>query len=466
MIKLNLNENFICRIWEDSSFYSNLETSCGKSVVIEDKGRRNSDAGPDYYDAKIRIDGILYSGCVEIHRSENDWHEHKHNKDNKYNEVILQIVFYRDVNSNFSSNPVVKKSRKVHTVFLSEFLSKSVHEIWKDIINNPSERFRIPCFPANKDILPFAKKEWLEYTAAERLKYKSQKIEERICNISEKHSKKIIWEQALFEFICEALGFSKNKMQFLRLAGNIDIAELHKLNPERIQIEALLFGLSGFLKDLRFRDDYIDELKFHWSSLKDIVRKENMDKSEWNFFRLRPANFPTIRIAYASALLYEIIYNDFFKKIIRIFDNGENILENLINLFKEAEVSYYWKHHYNFGKKSSSETKTAGKDRIRDIISNVLLPLVYHYSVSFLKPDLQKRTMNFYFNEKQKSGGNEITRVMEKQLGVTVRTLADEQALIQLHNYYCIKDKCSNCGIGKLVFSNEKVNEPLKIILY
>ncbi|MFZ1459986.1 MAG: DUF2851 family protein, partial [Ignavibacteria bacterium] len=116
MIKLNLNENFICRIWEDSSCYSNLKTTSGKNVEINDIGIRNPDSGPDYYNAKIKIDGVSYSGCIEIHKSEKDWKTHKHKGDNKYNSVILQVVFYKDTFNNDSLNPVVKKSREIPTV--------------------------------------------------------------------------------------------------------------------------------------------------------------------------------------------------------------------------------------------------------------------------------------------------------------------------------------------------------------
>lgn len=468
MIKLNLNENFISRIWEESSYYSDLKTTEGEKVVVVNYGKKNNDAGPDYKDAKVKIGNVVYSGSIEIHRSLKEWHEHNHKRDNKYNELILQVVLY----SSEDDFPKVKKSRSVPTVVLSEFLTKSIHAIWKEIINNPSLSFKLPCYSQNKKVAFEIKVEWLNKLSIERLKYKTQRISLRLEEISEDDSKKIFWEQVLFEFICEALGYSKNKEQFLKLARRIKLNKIKEMKLDKIQIESLLFGLGGFLKDLRFKDFYLDELKLNWNYLKDILRKEIMDKSEWNFFRLRPPNFPTLRIAYASGLLYEILYNDFFKKIIKIFEESKNLKSDLESCFITDDISDYWKNHYNFGKESlfrkasKSENKIVGRERITDIISNVILPVVYFYSIKFENESLRKRVEFYYKKEKQKSGTNEITRVMEKQLDVKVHSLSDEQGLIQLHNFYCIQGRCSECEIGKIVFAREETLEPLKIILY
>ncbi len=132
----------------------------------------------------------------------------------------------------------------------------------------------------------------------------------------------------------------------------------------------------------------------------------------------------------------------------------------------QIEISEYWRFHYDFGKEKKSPLRTIGQERIKDIITNVLLPFVYTYSVNFEKRNLKNRIENFYKKEKQKSGSNEVTRVMEDQINVKIRSLADEQALMHLHNFYCIKGKCNECEIGKTVFINDKVHEPLRIILY
>lgn len=465
MIKLNLNENFICRIWEEQSFYSNLLTSEGDTVEIINYGTRNYNSGPDYKNARIKISGIIYSGSIEVHKSSIDWYQHNHKGDDKYNEVILHVVFYDDDSSSLKS-PVVKKSRSIPTVILSKFLTRSIRAIWKEIINNPSPEFRLPCYGKNKNVVNSLKLEWIKSLGKLRLDFKTNRLKERLDELTDDLSKKIHWDQVLFEYIAEALGYSKNKEQFLRLSRKINFNKLLESNLTQIQIDSLFFGISGFLKELRYKDAYLDELKFRWKELKEIFNTEVLDKSEWNFFRLRPANFPTVRIAYASGLLYEILNNNFFKNIIKTFEESSDLFNDIENIFSDVRVSEYWTQHYIFGKESKSRVPAIGKERIKDINVNVLLPLVLLYSVIFEKESLKKRVEYFYKKEKQKSKGNEVTRVMGKQLEVKVNSLSDEQGLIQLHNNYCVKGKCDLCEIGKEIFKNETVHEPLKIILY
>jgi len=466
MVKLDLNENFVCAIWEEKKYYSNLKTTSGLDVEILDFGIKNSDAGPDYKDAKIKIGGINYSGSVEIHKSSGEWNSHKHNNDNKYNDVILQVVFYNDIFNGNSDDPIVKKSRNIPTLALSEFLTESIHTIWKEIIDNPTAHFKLPCFPKNKDVPNEVKISVINKLSLERLRHKTERINFRINDSQESITKKIIWEQTLFEFICESLGYSKNKEQFFKLAKQIELNKIKELNLNKIQIDSALFGLSGFIKDLRFKDIYIGELKSCWNILKEKLKKEIMEKSEWNFFRLRPVNFPTIRIAYASALLFEILHNDFFRKVINVFESSDNVTKDIQHLFKKVTISEYWKKHYNFGKETGSEITGIGNERIKDIMSNVILPFVYLYSQKFENESLRNRIEFYFKKEKQTNRGNEVTRVMQEQLGIKIDSLADEQGLIQLHNFYCVNSRCKVCDIGKIVFENDNVNEPFKIILY
>ncbi len=466
MKKLGLNEDFICRIWEDKSFYTSLKTCNGESVEILNHGTKNPDAGPDYKDAKVKIDGKIYTGSIEIHRSVKDWYAHNHKGDNKYNDLILHVAFYENDEGENYADPKVRKARSIPNVILSKFLSRSVHEIWKEIINKPSPEFKLPCYPDNSSVALPLKNEWIIALSRERLNFKTARLKSQIESLSTEIKKKILWEQVMFEFICEALGYSKNKEAFLRLSRMVELDIIKKKNLSLTEIDALLFGLSGFLYDLSFKDWYITQLKTNWQRLKDELKAGQMDKSEWSFFRLRPSNFPTLRIAYASGLLHDLLNNNLFKDIIRIFESGNNIKKSLLKRFLEIQISEYWHHHYNFGKLASNELNSIGKERITDIIVNVIVPLVSLYAELFDKVNLKSRVEYFYKKEKQKSGANEVIRVMEKQLCLKVNTMSGEQGLLQLHNFYCVKGKCGTCEIGKTVFANEKVNEPLRIILY
>ncbi len=466
MKRLNLNENFICRIWEENSFYKDLRTTEEEQVVILDYGRKNFDAGPDYRDARVSIGGKIYTGSVEIHRSENDWHQHRHKGDNKYNDVILHVAFYSSEDEISSAPAIAKRSRRIPTVYLSEFLTRSIHEIWREIIENPSPSFQLPCFEQNKSVPRFIVKEWIENLAAKRLMLKCMRMDERLRELHIISGDDSKWEQALFEFTCEALGYSKNKEQMLALSRRIQLKDISNIAQDVLIFDSVCFGLAGFLNDLRFKDDYIIRLKSEWNKMKNVLMKETMNKSEWNFFRLRPQNFPTVRIAYAAALLYEISNKDFFKRLIRTFETSQDLVSDIESLMKDIEISPYWKNHFMFGKVTPSTRNVIGSERIIDILVNVFLPLVRLYSGEEKNRNLESRVEFFYKNKQQSRGRNEVVRVMEKQLHYEINSVSEEQGLIHLHNFFCVRGKCKDCEIGKSVFCDERVKEPLKIILY
>lgn len=463
MKKLNINESFISRIWETPSYYESiLLTTENKVVEILDYGEKNSDAGPDFKDAQIRVDGILYSGDIEIHCDFKGWKQHNHKGDNKYNRVVLQVVFWDEDDEEKKDIPKVRKSRNIPTVILSKFLKQSIHTIWKDIINNPSPKFKLPCFPKVQEIETEIKLDVIRDFGLKRLKYKTIRLRNRLDDFHENRNKKFTWEIMLFEFICEALGYSKNKAQFLKLARSLHCEEFEN---DKLFIDAVLFGAAGFLHDLRYKDEYISLLKVIWNEVKNVKFPEALDKSEWNFFRLRPSNFPTVRLAYASALLHKILYEEFLKQIIFIFNNEAKVYNKLVDLFLNVEISDYWKNHYNFGKETKSKTKYIGKERINDLLTNVIIPLVYLYTIEFEIKDTKAKVLEFYANLKC-INSNEITRIMETQLNVNPKTVSEEQGLIHLHNFYCIKGKCYECGIGEKLFGNNIVSEPMRIIVY
>jgi hypothetical protein len=463
MKKLNINESFISRIWETPSYYEPvLLTTDNKVLEVLDYGEKNLDAGPDFKDAQIRLDGILYSGDIEIHNTFSGWKEHNHKGDNKYNKVVLQVVFWDEESDNKKIIPRVKKARNIPTVVLSKFLKQSIHSIWKDIINNPSPKFKLPCFPKNSEVDIYFKKKIIENFSYKRLQYKTLRIKNRLEDFEETRNKKSTWEKILFEFICEALGYSKNKSQFLKLAKSLELSELP---DDKFFIDAVIYGSAGFLYNLKFKDDYISLLKVIWNEVENKNFNGVLDKSEWNFFRLRPSNFPTIRLAYASGLLHAILYKNFLKEVITIFNEEDKIYQKLTDLFLNIEVSEYWKNHYNFGKETKSKTKYIGKERINDIITNVIIPFVYFYSLEFDIFETQGKVLNFYDKLKCIST-NEVTRIMSEQLNFKPKTIAEEQGLVHLHNFYCIKGKCYDCGIGEKIFGNGKVSEAMRIIIY
>lgn len=449
-------------------YYKGLKTTDGRDVEILDYGTVNKDSGADYKNARIRIENCVFSGDIEIHRSLRDWSLHNHKGDGKYNKVILQVVFWNGDFPGSAPLPVAMKSREIPTVILSEFLTKSIHDIWKDIINNPSKEFRLPCFPGNKNMNTGLRKDWLESVSMKRLNYHAGRLSQRLEILEEidgTKRKKYNWEKLFFEYTLEALGYSKNKEQFLKFAGNIEIEKIKKAKLNNAETESLFFGMAGLLSNLKFKDDYIEQVKENWENIKEKFKPAVMNKAEWNFFRLRPQNFPTVRIAYAVSLCREILHANFFRRLVFCFEKSKNTSRDLTDLFLNIQVSEYWKNHYVFGKKVSAGIKSIGADRVHEINTNVVLPLMFLYSRIFGKNDLKEKVINYYISVKDKSE-NEITRVMQKQLGVKAATISESQGLIHLHNFYCVKGKCDDCSIGKKVFNKESISDVLKIILY
>lgn len=467
MIKLNLNENFISRIWEDKSYYSDLKTTDGKRVNVLNTGRKNFDEGPDFKDAQIYIDDKLYSGDVEIHKSLSDWKIHKHRKKDKYNLVILQVVMWDNDYSGYEI-PKAKKARVIPTIILSKYLTKSIHTIWREIINNPSPQFKIPCNPGNLDIPHDEKLSLLENMGKKRLHYRMERISSRLDNFTFKGynpRNSQTWEQILTEFIFEALGFSKNKTPFIKLAQYIDLKKIRNLNLSGIQIDAVLYGTAGMLNNLRYKDEYIETLKKHRTELKDIINFETMDSSEWNFFRLRPQNFPSVRIAYASAFCDRLINENLLKIFTLVFEHTKYPVKELGKIFLDIKPSDYWHSHYNFGKPVKNKTYKIGKDRVEDIITNVIFPFLLLYAKFFNRNSLIEKIYKEYSGMTGYSK-NEITRVMEKQLGVKIKKTINSQGAIHLHNFFCVKGKCNDCNIGNKIFVKEEPLNYLKIILY
>jgi hypothetical protein len=468
MKKLNLNENFISRIWGGKMYYEGLKTTDGKPVEVLDYGVMNKDSGADYINARIKIENSVFSGDIEIHRSLKDWHLHNHKRNGKYNKVILQVVLWNDDFPSDTGLPVAMKSREIPTVILSEFLTKSIHEIWKDIINNPSKEFKLPCFPENGKLDPEQKKEWIKKVSLKRLNYRAGRLNLRLEILDKIYggiSKKHCWEKLFFEYTLEALGFSKNKEQFLKFAEYIEPDRIKKSGLGKIETESMFFGVAGLLSDLKYKDAYIEKLKTNWENIKEKFKPPVMNKAEWNFFRLRPQNFPTIRMAYAVSLCREILFGNFFKRVVLCFEKSKSTKADLTELFLGLELSEYWKSHYVFGKKVSTNIKSIGEDRVQEIITNVVLPLLHLYSDVFKKDILKRKVKDYYFSAKDKSI-NEITKIMQVQLGVKTSAISENQGLIHLHNFYCVKGKCDECLIGNEVFGKGDKPDVLRIILY
>jgi hypothetical protein len=469
--RININESFICRIWEGgNNYFTKPQTTEGESVDVIESGKRNDDGGPDYKDAKIKIGDRVFTGDVEVHRDFSGWAEHNHPKDSKYNSVILQVVLW---DSKERTAPKPRKKRDIPTVILSKFLNRSIHSIWQEIINNPSEKFSLPCkgkAALNEDELI----NWINKLSLERLNLKIRRIRERLNELAKEKTgtlkakdflrKSSLWEQVFYEYAFEALGFSKNKEPMLKLANNLRLEKLKVLISKNcgpvLLTQSLLYGCGGLLFDIRLREQYIENLKHLWEVNKSGLKVRQINKSEWQFFRLRPQNFPTLRIAYGSQLIRKLIADNLFKNIILEFKTAnfeiKECHKSLLKMFEPVNDDY-WSAHYDFGKKSKTGYKLIGEQRINDVIINVIIPFVYFYSIVFEKGIVKANVLDFYRNFKIKPD-NSIVKVIERQIlnpnKINIKTPAIEQAAIQLYNFYCTRERCNECKIGGVNVGN------------
>ncbi|MBX7044086.1 MAG: DUF2851 family protein [Ignavibacteria bacterium] len=462
MSKLNLNESFISRIWERHQNYSGLKTTDGHAVEVIDLGRRNYDSGPDYIDAVISIDGRTYSGSVEIHRDSSDWNRHSHENDPNYAGVILHVAMFNEAPD---ENPAASSmERRIPTVILSEFLTRSLKDIWKELIFEDTTPSSILCYPKSLKADHDVKRKMICAQGMQRLSSKHAKIHQRAEALADAGKAKFAYEQTAFEYICEALGYSKNKKPFIRLSRNIDLEKMKAMKPGLTECDAVVFGMAGMLSPENQTDEYSNILHALWSEIRVRFRLPQLEASDWNFFRLRPPNFPTLRLAYASGLLRFILQNDLSEIVRDAFLLPGNPLKELKRFFRNIEVSDYWKQHYHFGRKKNFPQSILGDQRISEIIINVMIP----FALALCRDEENSEELigKIYLDVPASSSKSSMVRWLEQQTGFRATTANEEQGLLNLYENYCSKGRCISCRIGKLVFGEAAADEPYRIILY
>jgi len=483
-------EEIIYKIWEEKRIDSSLSTADGLSIEIIDCGVRNSDeAGPDYRNARIKINNITFSGDVEIDTLHSDWKAHGHNLNQRYNKVILHAVL-----SNDSSYPfvVTQSGRKVPTLSLENYLSSSIKQnIQQDLKAIQSDdEIKMPCSQINHKVERREKLSYLKNLGLLRFRKKCERIVERLKELvllDELHIKEPkvyhdfhkeistreytqkdfehleLWQQLYYEQLFEALGYSKNKDIMLKLSRTVDIKffkSVDQLNKEKI--ESILFHVSGMFPDVvditnEETSEYIRNSMDLWSSVKNNYDSGSLNKSDWNFFKLRPQNFPTLRIAAGARLLEKIIVHEQFIRILNIIKQYTDINKLITKLRSEIIIKGegYWSDHYNFNK----ETKTKlnyfiGLGRADEIVINIILPIYSVYFEIYGNKELSQKVLDLYLNYYQKEGNHLIDQVNET-LGLKNEKFRSVyyQGMIDLFRNYCIKKKCMECEIGKQVFN-------------
>ncbi len=434
----DLPEEFLQYIWENKLFLSeNIKTTTGEYLKILEIGKRNSDSGPDFFNAKVKIDATIWAGNIEIHKNSSDWKKHKHTEDKSYDNVILHIVENDD-------SPVVRMNNKPIPTLLLEY-PKQFQTNYRDLLN---AKTWIACENQFHKINPVLLQLGFNRLMIERLETKTETILEKL------ETNNNDWNATFYQVLAKMFGFKVNALPFELLAKSLPLHILAKHKNSLPQLEALLFGNSGLLNTQLLGDDYYLNLRDEYSFLYKKYNLKAIESHLWKFMRLRPGNFPTIRISQFAALIYQS--SALFSKIIAI-DN----LADLKQLFK-VKASKYWNTHYNFNKSSKRESKKElGENSINILIINVVIPFLFVYGEKQNKDYLKNRALEFL--ELLSPENNSIINNWRK-LGIEVRSAFESQALLQLKNSYCDKKKCLNCQIGVKLVKNlaNYTNEPVQ----
>lgn len=417
-----MQEDFLHFLWKHKKFdVLNIKTTKAETIQLMDVGQHNHNSGPDFFNAKLKIEGQLWAGNVEIHIKSSDWYTHQHETDKTYDNVILHVVWEHDAEVYRKDNSIVP------TLLLQEFVPKNLIENYHWLF---SKRQRwINCESNFAEVDNFTLINWKERLFIERLERKSQQIE-RLLNDSNQH-----WEAVLFIMLFRNFGLKVNADAFESIAKSIDFGVVRKLQSHPEQLEALFFGQAGLLES-NTEESYYQNLKKNYQYLQQKFKLETLGVVPVQFFRLRPPNFPTIRFS-QLAQLYHKHYNLFSQVI------SKSRIEDIYDLLA-VETSGYWQTHYSFTSISKSSKKRLTKSFIDLLIVNTILPIKYCFS-KYKGND--ENDAIFSLAASIKSEDNSIIKKFN-QLAPVSESALDSQALLQLKSNYCDANKCLQCAIG------------------
>lgn len=421
---MDFNEELLYYIWRYSYFdFNQLTTTAGETIKVKETGFRNTNAGPDFIQSKIQLGSTLWVGNVEMHLLSSDWNTHRHQYDQAYNNVILHVVWEDDGPVYHTSGtilPCLELKHIVDAALIRQYQYLMHSDKW------------IPCQETLPQVSLLIKESWLHRLMAERLESRAISILDTLKTLNED------WESVCFQKLARALGNQVNSDAMEMLARITPLSILGKHQDQLFQMEALLFGQSGLLNEVNnTEDEYVSALREEYDFLQLKYNLHPMKASQWKFLRLRPANFPTLRIAQFARMIYQT--HHLFSKFIAAA-NANEIIHAL-----DIKVSQYWKDHYTFGALSTPKEKRLGKQSILHIIINTVSPLLFAYGV-YVDDNTYKDKAVRHLTELP-AEKNHITSGWAA-LGWKADQALHSQAMIQLKNNYCNEKRCLQCSIG------------------
>ncbi|MEH6766017.1 MAG: DUF2851 family protein [Aequorivita antarctica] len=424
-----MKEDFLHYVWKFQKFdVGSFYTSNNENLHIKNQGSHNLNSGPDFFNAQIELNNQLWAGNVEIHIKSSDWYTHGHEADAAYDNVILHVVWEHDAE-------IYRKDGSVIPTFtVKKYIPKPTLEQYQKLFSK--EKKWINCENDFDAVSDFTIENWLERLYFERLQ-KKEKILLKELKDTQNH-----WESLLFRMLCKNFGLKVNGDSFFSIAKSIDFSVVKKCSQERQDLEALLMGQAGLLEG-ETEDWYFKTLKTNYGYLKHKFQLQNEDVISPKFFRLRPPNFPTVRLAQFTMLYFE--QENLFSKVIAAQDANE-----LYELFR-VNGSEYWDTHYNFGIGSLERKKRITKSFVDLLIINTIIPLKFCYAVQQGR-DISEEILKLASDISSEE--NTIVKKFNSCREIS-KSAYQSQALLQLKNEYCDTNRCLHCAIGNSIISSE-----------
>ncbi|MBN2648503.1 MAG: DUF2851 family protein [Prolixibacteraceae bacterium] len=425
---MNINEEFLQYTWKHGLFANkNLYTTNGEKISVVHAGQWNSDSGPDFFNASVKIGDTLWVGNVEVHINSSDWLKHKHQTDEAYNSVILHVVLNND------TQVKLPNGNELPTMLIIP--NQEAQNSYENLIQKES---RPACADQLQTIDPIYIQATINTMLVNRIKQKTEAIQATMKMV------KNSWNETFYRHLASNFGFKTNALPFEMLARSLPLNVIAKHTKNLHQLEALFFGQSGLLNDQLLGDDYYLDLRNEYRYLAKKYQLKGIESHNWKFMRLRPANFPTIRLAQLAALFPQS--EALFSRLTELSTPNE-----IRKIFK-VKASEYWNNHYRFNQTAPEKVKWIGESSLNNILINTVVPFLYLYGEQQNKDALKQRAF-----ELLESLPPEKNTIIEnwKRFGIKSENAYDTQALIELRNNYCERKKCLHCQIGAKLINHK-----------
>lgn len=437
---MHMREEFLHFLWRQARFdLRDLRTTTGAPISIQHFGTHNQDAGPDFSGGQVRVDGVQWAGNIEIHVNASQWYEHGHETDPAYDNVVLHVVYEED-------RPVYRRNGgRIPCLELHSRVPPGIYRTYYRLLHN---EYWIPCQNQLHLVDEPTKQQWLNQVLRERLATKSRRITERLAENDRD------WEDTFYQFLARSLGGRVNADAMEMLARSLPLRVLLKHKHSLLQLEALFFGQSGLIPArAEGEDNYITLLRREYELLQIKHSLRPIPATAWRYLRLRPNNFPTVRIAQLATMIFRT--GQLFGKSLAAADAKE-----LSNMY-EIELSNYWRSHYRFGKEVNTSRRRLGTDMIRSILINTVAPALMSYSRHRADERYAERAVALL--QQLPAEDNRIIRKWDK-LGMEAKTAADSQALLELKKNYCVASRCTDCAIGCQVLTSYNTEDDAPLL--